>query len=674
MPAYTLPYTGVIEVPANTILGNNTGSAAAAIGLTQAQTLTFLGNPGGAFGADVDTQITPSTAVVLDHATNNEVGLSLSYTTNKAAGNDTGLLIAMTDTASPGTSLPLDVQVGGSSEFTVDSTGKLTSYAGSSQINFANQFGIYGIGHNHNGATVIVQNTGASQVLGRIFATEGVIVLGAARGYNMDGTGIGSRFAPGADGVVALTSNQAGYALGQLNTGLLTAVAPAATDVPISITGAAAQSANLFEIGANGGTAGDVLKVDSTGKLHIGGTSIDNSGGAANLSLNGHLRIYSSGAGISQYLAWDAHTCRSDAYIGFASSTTVPTGQGDSNFYRVSAGHIGVCGSTTATPGDFSAGTITVVAPAATDVPISVTGAAAQSANLQEWAVNGGEVHARITDFGEFSNTGPGGIAGNYQNELFGLNAGDALTSGHSNTVMGWGALTGATTGFVNTAIGNGALALSNGKESTGVGYQAGKYSGNATRSTMIGAYTGGANGYNSDNCVFIGFQADTRNLAANTSGIICIGSESECDVDNTFVAGSNTFPANNVYFGKGFDNATPTAYTINGTGGSGTDIAGAAVNIAGGVGTGTGVGGDVVIQYAAAGSTGTAANTLAAALTVDGGTGNATFSGDVTLTAPTVPASATATGTTGTIAWDASYVYVCTATDTWKRVAIATW
>lgn len=37
-------------------------------------------------------------------------------------------------------------------------------------------------------------------------------------------------------------------------------------------------------------------------------------------------------------------------------------------------------------------------------------------------------------------------------------------------------------------------------------------------------------------------------------------------------------------------------------------------------------------------------------------------------------PASASATGTAGTITWDSSYVYVCTATNTWKRVAIATW
>jgi len=37
-------------------------------------------------------------------------------------------------------------------------------------------------------------------------------------------------------------------------------------------------------------------------------------------------------------------------------------------------------------------------------------------------------------------------------------------------------------------------------------------------------------------------------------------------------------------------------------------------------------------------------------------------------------PASATATGTQGQIAWDASYIYVCTATDTWKRAALSTW
>ena len=37
-------------------------------------------------------------------------------------------------------------------------------------------------------------------------------------------------------------------------------------------------------------------------------------------------------------------------------------------------------------------------------------------------------------------------------------------------------------------------------------------------------------------------------------------------------------------------------------------------------------------------------------------------------------PSSASDTGTKGQVAWDSSYIYICVATDTWKRVAIATW
>jgi hypothetical protein len=60
--------------------------------------------------------------------------------------------------------------------------------------------------------------------------------------------------------------------------------------------------------------------------------------------------------------------------------------------------------------------------------------------------------------------------------------------------------------------------------------------------------------------------------------------------------------------------------------------------------------------------------------------TGAATFAGAVTVagtvihTLSATPASASATGTVGTMSWDANYIYICTATNTWKRVAIATW
>ena len=37
-------------------------------------------------------------------------------------------------------------------------------------------------------------------------------------------------------------------------------------------------------------------------------------------------------------------------------------------------------------------------------------------------------------------------------------------------------------------------------------------------------------------------------------------------------------------------------------------------------------------------------------------------------------PASAAATVTTGTIAWDTGYIYICTASNTWKRATLATW
>jgi hypothetical protein len=48
-------------------------------------------------------------------------------------------------------------------------------------------------------------------------------------------------------------------------------------------------------------------------------------------------------------------------------------------------------------------------------------------------------------------------------------------------------------------------------------------------------------------------------------------------------------------------------------------------------------------------------------------------FQGPVTLGTFT-PSSASDTGIAGTVTWDSSFIYVCTATNTWKRAAIATW
>ena len=45
-----------------------------------------------------------------------------------------------------------------------------------------------------------------------------------------------------------------------------------------------------------------------------------------------------------------------------------------------------------------------------------------------------------------------------------------------------------------------------------------------------------------------------------------------------------------------------------------------------------------------------------------------------IRIRSPRTPASATASGGQGEICWDANYLYVCTATNTWRRAPLSTW
>lgn len=69
------------------------------------------------------------------------------------------------------------------------------------------------------------------------------------------------------------------------------------------------------------------------------------------------------------------------------------------------------------------------------------------------------------------------------------------------------------------------------------------------------------------------------------------------------------------------------------------------------------------------------AAGSSATAVATFNSNGNFGITGN-TLNIPNTrtPASAGAPGTAGDICWDSSYIYVCVATDTWKRTAITTW
>ena len=132
------------------------------------------------------------------------------------------------------------------------------------------------------------------------------------------------------------------------------------------------------------------------------------------------------------------------------------------------------------------------------------------------------------------------------------------------------------------------------------------------------------------DNCILIGQNAGASNSGirivavgqeAGTSNpynyVVLLGYRAAATGANQFVAGSSSGPMSNVFFGEGVVSASPTAYTLNGTGGAGTNIAGGGLKLAGGQGTGTGAGGAVVLQTAPAGSSGSSQNSLVDRLTV---------------------------------------------------------
>jgi hypothetical protein len=53
---------------------------------------------------------------------------------------------------------------------------------------------------------------------------------------------------------------------------------------------------------------------------------------------------------------------------------------------------------------------------------------------------------------------------------------------------------------------------------------------------------------------------------------------------------------------------------------------------------------------------------------------GSIDIGANIYLSSDYVPAAADSDGDTGQLAWDEDYIYVCTATDTWKRANLVAW
>lgn len=257
-------------------------------------------------------------------------------------------------------------------------------------------------------------------------------------------------------------------------------------------------------------------------------------------------------------------------------------------------------------------------------------GAASQTANLTEWRNSAGTVSARVNAAGGFSNTG-----GQTQSEIFGAGATvtgiEALAVGYNAASIGnysiaLGASSSSTSGI---AIGRGAtvtsgVAIGFGSVGGSNGVSIGGSASGSSSDTVIGGSASGILGnnvvvgqgaYARRSSVVIGLGATTT--ASYTDGIVALGRDATAISANMFVAGSDGYPCSDVYFGKGGLSATPTAYTINGTGGSGTDIAGGALKIAGGKGTGNAVGGAIEFQTSDVGASGTTLQSLTTKLTI---------------------------------------------------------
>jgi len=308
-----------------------------------------------------------------------------------------------------------------------------------------------------------------------------------------------------------------------------------------------------------------------------------------------------------------------------------------------------------------------------------------------------------------------------YACAAFGYSALFSLTTGHSNTGIGYQSGNALTTGIMNTLVGVDAgfrgtdlnyctvvghhclnLAAFSGDGAVIIGQQTARYLTGGDYVNVIGRNAmANAPATGSENCEVIGGAAAIA-ASVNASTIIgyaavsVAGAVSDSVIIGKFAQyGGGTISSNAIvgvdsFFrgtgGGGNNNCAlgyQTGYSVSGTN-----------NVflgyrAGYQGSNASVSGSVVIGPLA-GFDDLASNELVIANT-DGAanvlirgnftTGDVTIRNDLTIGGDTLkvttartPASATATGTAGEVCWDSSYVYVCVATNTWKRSPLTTW
>lgn len=181
--------------------------------------------------------------------------------------------------------------------------------------------------------------------------------------------------------------------------------------------------------------------------------------------------------------------------------------------------------------------------------------------------------------------------------------------------------------GLNATVTGSDALAVGNGASSAASGTAVGRVAqaGSGASALGVDAQALGADA--------LALGSGTR---AGSTNSIALGADSQTTAANQLVIGDSSGTAfiSQVVIGDGVTSATPNSFTLQGTSGNGSNIAGASVTLAGGQSTGSASGGNVVIQTSSAGGGGSGLNSLTTRATFDS-SNNLYLGNGVTAAAP---------------------------------------
>jgi len=240
-----------------------------------------------------------------------------------------------------------------------------------------------------------------------------------------------------------------------------------------------------------------------------------------------------------------------------------------------------------------------------------------------------------------------------------GVNAGNTSVTGGDNTGVGYYSLFNITSGFWNTGLGSQSLtAVTTGVSNTGIGVWAMAAMESGARNVAVGQNALDSS-TDSANCVAVGYHSLST---LHSGGDVYDTSLGYYALHTLYEGAGNT--AVGSYAGEpmsagsydtfiGYLSGPTTEYLTNATAiGYNAQVGASNSVVLGGTGT-----------YAV--NVGIGTTTPTKPLDVDGNT--------IRIRQDRTPSSSSEACAKGEIAWDGDYLYICVATDTWKRTALST-